>query len=375
MKILFAGGGTGGHVLPIISIVRELKLLHPGTDLNFFYIGPKDPYGALLLSQEGVKVKTIIAGKIRRYGTWKSRLSNALDIFIKIPFGITQSLWHIFFIAPDALLSKGGYGSFPAVVACFVLQIPIFLHESDVAPGLAEKVTSKLALEIFVSFPKTEYFSPQKSIITGNPIRRELLEGSVIEAQKKFGLQGGRPVIFIIGGSQGSQRINDVILAALPNLIKEFEIIHQTGEANIKMVKAESEVVIAQASARYFHAVSFLREQDLRHVYKVADLIIARAGSGSIFEIAAEGKPSILIPLPEAAQDHQYKNAYTYAAHGAAMVLEEANLYPHFLLERIQYLFQHPDELTQMKEAARHFASPRAGQVIAEYILDYLTQK
>lgn len=339
-----------------------------------FYLGPKDPFGAILLTQEGIKVHTIFAGKIRRYVSWKSVAQNLFDILIKIPFGICQAFLYLFFIAPDVVISKGGYGSFPTAIAAKILQIPLFLHESDVSPGLANRIIGRLALEIFVSFPKTEYFAVKKSIICGNPIRREILAGSAEEGKKKFKLTGEKPVIFVIGGSQGAQRINDVILAALPELITEFEIIHQTGDKNFQPVKAEAETVIPPGYEKYYHPVAFLREQDLRDAYRACDLIISRAGSGSIFEIAAVAKPSILVPLPESAQNHQYKNAYAYAAHGAAVVMEEANFLPHFLIKRLKYLFANTDELRKMSKAASDFATPKAGQVIAEYILGYLTQ-
>lgn len=374
MKIVFTGGGTVGHIAPIISIIREMRLLYPSEELKFYYMGPRDVFVTMLLSQEGVLCSSVPAGKIRRYIGWKSILQNFIDIGIKIPLGICISFWRMFFLAPDIVFSKGGYGSFPVVVASWMLQVPLFLHESDVVPGLANRIAGRFALEIFVSFPKTEYFNLQKIIIVGNPIRRELLSGSTEEGRRAFLITGEKPVLLVLGGSQGSQRINDVILAALPELTAHFEILHQTGEENFLAVKGEAEIMIPEGLEKYYHAVGFLREQDLRHAYKICDIVIARAGAGTIFEIAAAGKPSVLIPLAESAQNHQYKNAYAYAAHGAAIVLEEANLYPRFLVERIQYLFSHKDEFEAMAKAAREFAMPRAGQIIAEYILEYLLQ-
>ncbi|OHA67629.1 MAG: hypothetical protein A3D59_03615 [Candidatus Wildermuthbacteria bacterium RIFCSPHIGHO2_02_FULL_47_17] len=374
MKILFTGGGTGGHIVPIIGIAREMKLLYPNSDLKFFYIGPRDSFGAMLLAQEGIKVRSIFAGKIRRNLDWKTVLQNALDLLVKIPLGIFQSFWYIFFIGPDLVLSKGGYGSFPVVFSAWVLQTPIFLHESDVAPGLANRISGKMAVEIFVSFPKTEYFAVQKSIIVGNPIRREILGGSAEEGRAKLHLTGKRPVMLVLGGSQGAQRINDVILAALPELLVDFEIIHQTGDQNFSAVQAEAEVIMPRGYEGFYHPVSFLREVDLRDAYSACDIVVARSGAGTIFETAAVGKPSILVPLPEAAQNHQYKNAYAYGSHGAAIVMEEPNFLPHFFVERLTYLFSHQDELEKMAKAARTFASPKAGQIIAEYVWGYLMQ-
>lgn len=374
MKILFSGGGTAGHILPIIAIVREMKKLN--LDLEFFYIGPEDEFSSILLSQEGIKIKKIFAGKIRRYWGLKSFFQNMVDILFKIPFGFFQSFFYIFILSPDLIFSKGGYGSLAPVFAAWILQVPIFLHESDVTPGLANRLMSRFALEIFVSFPifQTEYFPPKKMISVGNPIKKEILEGSPQEAKKMFNLSGERPVILILGGSQGAQRINDLVLAILPEILEKYEIIHQCGEKKYKEVLAEAAVVIPKSLEKYYHLFSFLMEIELKQAYQAADLVISRAGSGSIFEIAACGKAAILIPLPESAQEHQIKNAYTYAELGGALVIEESNLTSHFFLERIDYLLTRPALLKKMEKAAKDFSRPRSAEIIAQYLGDYLTQ-
>lgn len=372
MKILFTGGGTGGHIFPIIAIVRELKKISPGKKNIFFYLGPKDDFSKALLSKEGIKVRIILSGKLRRYWSLKSLFQNIFDLFFKIPIGILESFFYIFFLAPDLIFSKGGYGSLPVVLAGKMLGVPIFLHESDTVPGMVNKFLARLALEIFVSFPDTPYFPKKKMILVGNPIRRELLEGNKKEAQAFFGLSGEKPVVLILGGSQGAQRINDRILEILPEILKDFELIHQTGQKNFQQVKAEAQVVINQKLAKFYHPFPFLGEEELKNAYAAADLIVARAGSGVIFEIAALGKPSILIPLPESAQEHQIKNAYTFAKNGATIVLEEENFTSHFFLERLRYLFSDQKELERMSLAAKEFSRPKAGQIIAEYIIEYL---
>lgn len=376
MKILFTGGGTGGHIFPIIAISREIKRIYPyEQELQFFYLGPKDDFGSLLLAQEGIKVKTIITGKIRRYFSLSSLFLNFIDICFKIPIGLIQAFFQIFFLAPDLIFSKGGYGSFPVVIAGWILDVPIFLHESDISPGFANKFLSRFALEIFVSFPRTEYFPPKKMILVGNPIRREILDGFKEEAKRIFNLSGEKPVILILGGSQGAQRINDVILEILPEILTDFELIHQAGEKNFKEVEAEAKVVLPENLRKYYHLFPFLKEREIKHAYKISDLIVARAGSGTIFELASLGKPSILIPLPEAAQNHQLKNAYCFARQGATVVIEEGNFTPHFFLEKARYLLSRPEELKEMGEKAKQFSRPRAAKIIAEYIVDYLTFK
>ena len=379
MKILFTGGGTAGHILPIIAVCREIRRVCPD-EVQFFYLGPKDEFGQILLSQEGIEVKPVLAGKIRRYFNWKAPFQNLIDVLFKIPAGILQAFFYIFFLAPDLIFSKGGFGSIPAVTAGWFLGVPIFLHESDINPGLSNRFLSKLALEIFISFPGTESFKPSKMILVGNPIRREILEGSKEEARRLFKStsyqnfgQGKKPIVLILGGSQGAQRINDKILEILPELLKNFEIIHQCGEKNFKEVKAESEATVSKELLSAYHLFSFLKEEVLKQAYAVCDLVVSRAGSGSIFEIAAVRKPAILIPLPEAAQNHQLKNAYAYAGKKAAIVFEEVNFTSRFFLERLKYLVSQQEELEKMERAAGEFSKPLAAKIIAEYIVDYLT--
>jgi len=376
MKILFTGGGTAGHIFPIIAIIREIKKIYLKENLQFFYLGPKDEFGEVLLQQEGVVVKTILAGKIRRYFGFLSFFQNLIDIFIKFPLGFLQSLFYIFFISPDVIFSKGGYGSLPVVLVGWLFLTPIFLHESDVVPGLANRIASRFALEIFVSFPveKTRYFPVKKMLLVGNPIRKEILEGKREKAKTLFNITGEKPVIMVLGGSQGSQRINDVLMIILSQLLEKFELIHQTGEKNFQEIQKETQIILNKELLRYYHPLAFLNEEELKHAYLISDLICSRAGAGAIFEIAGLGKPSILIPLSESAQNHQIENAYAYSEAGACLVLEEINLTPHFFLERIEYLFSQPQKLKEMSQAAESFAKPEAGRIIAEYLLTYLTQ-
>jgi len=384
MKILFAGGGSGGHIFPIIAVAREIRRIYPSIkdgdlpaskkSLEFFYIGPKDDFERIFLSQEGIKVKEIFAGKIRRYLGLKSITQTLIDLFIKTPVGFFQSFFYIFFLSPDLVFSKGGFGSVPSVLAAWILQIPIFLHESDIAPGLANRFLSGFALEIFTSFSATEYFSVKKMILAGNPIRNEILEGTKDIAKFLFQITGEKPVVLILGGSQGAKRINNVVLEILPDLLADLEVIHQAGVNNFEQVQKEVNVMLEKNQKKYYHLFPFFKEDKLKYAYKISDFVVSRAGSGSIFEIAALGKPSILIPLPGSAQNHQVKNAYSYARNGSCLAIEEANLTPHFFLERLNYFFAHPRELEKMREAALEFAKPMAAKVIAGYIVSYLTK-
>jgi len=372
MKILFTGGGTAGHIFPIVAIVQEIKKSNPDSDFQFFYIGPKDEFAEKLFSEEGIEVKTIFAGKIRRYFSFQ----NIIDLFLKTPLGFFQAFYYIFVISPDLIFSKGGYGSIPVIIAGWMLMTPIFIHESDVVPGLANKIASRFALEIFCAFPveQTSYFPAEKMISVGNPLREAILIKPKEDPKKLLKLTGEKPVIFIVGGSQGAQRINDRLLADLSDFLKNFEIIHQTGQKNFEQVKKEAEAVVDKNLKKYYHPFPFLNEIELSAALRAADLIISRAGAGIIFEIAAVGKPSILVPLEGSAQDHQVRNAYAFAQNGAAVVMEEANFRTHFLLETIKQLLSQLRKLKKMAEAAKRFSRPQAARIIAEYIIAYLKQ-
>lgn len=382
MKIVFTGGGSGGHLIPIIAIARQIKKIYPeyrkkktnSPELQFYFVGPEDKLGQAFLNSEKIKINNIFTGKFRRYFNPISILQNIFDIFVKVPIGIGQAFFYLFIISPDLVFSKGGYGAVPTVIAAKILLIPIFMHESDSAPGFTNKFLRKFALEIFTSFPKTENFSVKKLIAVGNPIREEVLSGNREKAKEIFNLSGQKPIILILGGSQGARRVNDKILEILPLLLDDFEIIHQCGQNNYQAIKKELPVIIKKDLEPYYHLYAFLKEEEMAQAYAAADLIISRAGSGSIFEIAAVGKPAILVPLPESAQDHQLKNSYAYQNIGAGLVMEENNFTPHFLLEKLKVLFKSPKKLKEMSDRAKRFSRPQAARIIAHYILEYITQ-
>ena len=376
MRILFTGGGSGGHIYPIVAIAREIRRIYPkkpaspsqGGDLEFYYVGPKDDLSLILLEQEDFVVKTIASGKLRRYFDFK----NFVDILFKIPFGIIQSFILLLAIKPDVVFSKGGSGSIAVTYSARILKIPLFLHESDVVPGLSNQKAAKWAKKIFTSFPKTEYFDPKIITLVGNPIRKEVLEGDKERAGELFNLTFSKPIILIIGGSQGAVAINDFILETINDLLKDYEVIHVVGRENIIQLEKEAQVVMNKDLDKYYHPVAFVDEEKTKHAYAVADLIISRSGSGSIFEIAGCGKPSILIPLPSSAGDHQSKNAYVYYQNGACLVIEQENLKSHFFMQELQLLLLHPEKLKQMKQSALDFAKPLAARAIAREILEFL---
>lgn len=367
MKILLAGGGTGGHFYPLIAVAeeinrqaKEMKLL----DAKMYYMGPS-PYNERALFENNITFKKMSAGKARRYFS----LMNFFDIF-KTAWGLFTSLLQIYSIYPDVVFAKGGYASFPALFSAKILGIPVIIHESDSVPGRLNIWAGKFAQKIAVSYPEAaKYFPEGKVAWTGNPIRKELFHPITDGAKDFLKLEEKVPVIFIIGGSLGSQIINETILDALPRLVQNYQIIHQTGKANFKSVKTTADVALFQSDFKYrYKPFDYLDELSLRMSAGAADIIVSRAGS-AIFEIAAWGVPSIIIPIADSQGDHQRQNAFAYERSGAAVVIEENNLSANILISEINRLILHPEEREKMKEAAKQFVKPDAAGKIAKEII------
>ncbi|MBI4709004.1 MAG: undecaprenyldiphospho-muramoylpentapeptide beta-N-acetylglucosaminyltransferase [Candidatus Portnoybacteria bacterium] len=363
MRILFTGGGTGGHLFPIVAVAREIKKIYKpkeGEKLEMLFVGPQT-IGEEILWKDEIAKKTIWAGKFRRYFS----IQNFFDIFL-VPIGILQSLWILFVFMPNVIFSKGGYGSVPVVLAAWLYRIPVLIHESDSYPGLANRLLAKFSKRIAISFNKaTEFFPAHKTALIGNPVRQEILTGSKEQAKAIFQLISQKPLLLILGGSQGAKAINDSIFIGLLGMLEKCEIIHQCGRENLEDLKT----MLGDIPSGY-HLYSFLDEEQMRHALAAADLVISRAGAGSIAEIAACGKPSIMIPLPNSAGDHQNLNAYEYAKSGATLVVAQENFTPNFLKDRAIVLLQNPTLLSQMSQQAKSFAKLDAAQKIAEEVLN-----
>ena len=368
MKILLTGGGTGGHFYPLMAVAKALNAVADQekiANLELVYMA-EHPYDRNILLQNGIKFKKIYSGKIRRYFSFL----NVIDAAKLIP-GVLKSIFGMYLDFPDVVFSKGGYESFPPVLAARILGIPIIIHESDAIPGKANVWAGKFAKRIAVSFDgSAEYFPKGNAAVAGNPIRKEFFIREVLGAKEYFKLEDGTPTIFIFGGSQGAKNINDNVLDILPELLPDYQIIHQCGENNYQECRGRADLILENLpfKTRYklFPSLEF---GEMRMAYGAADLAVSRAGSGSIFEIAASGLPSIIIPLDGSAQEHQRKNAYAYAKSGAAAVIEEGNLKPHILKSEIDRLFADKEEMAKMSEAAKQFAKPDAAEKIAREII------
>ncbi len=367
MRILFTGGGTGGHVFPIIAVMRELKRMAEEErilDVEIFYASPDD-FGKDLIEQEGALRIKIRSGKIRRYASWR----NIADAFTLV-LGIFQALWNFFLIVPDVVFSKGGHGALPSVIAAIVFRIPLIIHESDAAPGLVNRFSARFAKRIGIAFAGAEEFFRGKNVaLIGVPIRKRILGGDATQAKEKLAILSRLPVVGVMGGSQGAQKINNALLGCLKDMTEEYEVAHQTGANNFEDAAGEARVILEFGHTERYRAFGFLDEFQLEEFYSACDLVVSRAGASSIYEIAAWGKPSLLIPLSHAAQDHQRENAYEYAAAGAAVVIEEGNLTPHILLGEVRKLMGDPEKRKKIGEAAKRFSRVDSAEVVAREIL------
>jgi len=373
MRIILTGGGTGGHFYPLIAVADALyeksgieKLLK---DPDIYYLAP-NPYDADALSAYDIKYKSISAGKSRPGLSFV----NVFDWF-RTGWGIIKAIWTVYVIYPDVIFSKGGYVSFPVLVAGRLLRIPIIIHESDSVPGRVNKWAGKFAQRIAVSFPQAaSFFEKDKVAFTGNPIRSEIAYPANSGAREFLNMDEDIPVIFILGGSQGAQIINSVILETLPKLLESYYVIHQVGDKNVTSVRETTDFFFSELSRskqslrRRYKTFGFLDENAMRMAAGAADIVISRAGS-TIFELAAWAVPSILIPLDTAHADHQRKNAYAYASTGAAVVIDESNLGDDILLSEINNVMNSNDTYLKMTKAAADFARLDAANAIAGEII------
>ncbi len=379
------GGDSGGHIYPLISVAEQLKIIsdQKRIPMEIIYLGCPGNFEFVLVSN-GVRISKLISAKRRRY-------SDIRNIFTlpRLLLGIIQAFWKVFWIMPDVLFSKGGTGSVPVVLACKFYRIPIIIHESDSIAGFSNLFSSKYADRIAIGFEKTaESFADHyekeqdkgdvlaKIALVGNPIRNFLLkEGDINRqvAKKIFEFNPEKPLILVLGGSQGAMRINDFFVNIGKELVSGgLQILLQTGINNFDEIKSEWKLTADTLpdDLKFAFRIAAYFNDDIKDAYAAADLIVSRAGSGSIFEVAAAGKPAILLPLSkEIAGEHQIKNAYEYADKGAAIVIEDENLKPHLFIDQINRLFQNPELLKLMSLAAKNFSKPQAAQTIAEEII------
>jgi UDP-N-acetylglucosamine--N-acetylmuramyl-(pentapeptide) pyrophosphoryl-undecaprenol N-acetylglucosamine transferase len=327
-KIVMTGGGTAGHVTPNIALMPALQ--EAGYDIT--YIGSRNGMEKELIEAQNIPYIGISSGKLRRYFDWK----NFSDPF-RVLKGYGQAIAILKKIKPNIVFSKGGFVSVPVVLAAKACHIPAIIHESDITPGLANRIAVRGAKKVCCNFPETlKYLPSEKAVLTGSPIRRELFSGNADAALAYCGFADhSKPVLLIVGGSSGSKVINDAVRKVLPELLEQFYVIHLCGKGNLdESLKG----LIGYAQFEYANA-------ELTDMFALADMAISRAGANSICELLALHKPNLLIPLSAAAsRGDQILNAKSFAKQGFSYVLEEEELTEKTLLSAVQFVYEHREE-------------------------------
>lgn len=350
MRLIIAGGGTGGHLFPGIAVAEEF--LARGAENEVLFVGTERGIEARLLPKLGYRLELISASGMKGLGTTSKLMSAG-----RLLYGYAQSRKILKEFRPDLVLGVGGYASAPIVLAARGMGIRRFIHEQNAAPGLTNKVLGRFVDGVFISMEESASFFPKKiTQMTGNPIRKEILWGF----QERVRSAGDSFSVLVFGGSAGAQRVNSALLEALPHLAgvkQRLRITHQTGEKDVARVRAGYQGQGVRALV-----LSFI--DDMSAAYGAADLVICRAGATTIAEITACGKGCIFIPYPYAADDHQRKNAESLVRRGAGRMILEEDLTGERLAAEIVDLMEHPGEVYQMEQAARGLAQLDAAQAI-----------
>ena len=321
-RIVFTGGGTAGHVTPNIALFPKLREL--GYDIH--YIGSYEGIEKKLIEDYKIPYYGISTGKLRRYFDPK----NFSDPF-RVIKGFAEAKKILKTLKPDVVFSKGGFVSVPVVRAAASLKIPCIIHESDMTPGLANKLCIPVASKICCNFPETLTGLPaEKAVLTGSPIREELSKGNKFHAMDLCGFTSGKPVILVIGGSLGAAGVNSLVRDALPQLLEDFQIVHICGKDKI------DNLLLNKQGYKQFEYV----KEDLKDLFALADIVISRAGANAICELLALRKPSLLIPLPaSSSRGDQILNAKSFESQGFSMVADEDDLTTYTLVEKVHELY------------------------------------
>ena len=371
MRIAIAGGGTGGHVTPALATIAALREQVAGEPLEFLWIGTAEGVERRIAREQRIPFTTIQAGKLRRYLS----LENLVDLG-RLPVGVIQAISALRRFRPDVVFGTGGFVSVPTVTAAGLLRLPTLIHEQTAQFGLANRLNLRFATTVALPYEASRAFVPQtkaRIVVTGNPVRAEISQGSRAESARLLGLDPQLPTIYATGGARGARAINTTIAALLPDLVQRYQVIHSCGTHDVAPTLAELRALGNQLPAgqreRYV-AVDFVGAE-LPHVYALTTLVIGRAGAGTVAELAALGKPAILIPLPGTGGDEQTKNARLLADVGGAIILPESELTPAKLFALITELLDPAsvDRLTQIGVAARTQAPPDAAAELARELL------
>jgi len=387
IRILVTGGGTGGHVAPAIAVIQTIRKWAEHPDANFTpifqYIGSEQGIEAKLARESEIPFAGVATGKMRRSSRGPLGLltaANLRDAF-RVPVGIVQAIGAVRKFRPDVVLATGGYVSVPPVIAAGMLRIPVLTHEQTVTVGLANKIAGRFASRIALSFEDSLTELPAnlraKAFVTGNPIRAVIFGGNAQRAAERYGFRSeddGLPCLYVTGGAQGSRIINRAVEAALPELLPLCRIIHQCGQQPAGSEQDFDRLTAAigtlpEALQHRYHVTRFVESGEIGDVFALSDLIVGRSGAGTVTELCALGKPSLLIPLFPASGDEQTKNAQRLVNLGAARIIRQSDCDGPRLLTEVREMIADRSKLAAMGAAAATLAKPDAARDLSTALL------
>ena len=363
MKVVFAGGGTGGHLMAGLSIAQEISSRFSGTRIIFFGTNKKNESG--YIGKNGYEFKQIMACKLTSF--------IRLPLFLLVSLiGIVHCLISLMRIKPDVIVGLGGYGSVLPVVAAYVSGIPIILIEQNVIPGRANLIMSRWSDAILCHWESSKKrFKKGHVCVTGVPIRNGIIENMTKDGDNPFGLDFHKKTLLIMGGSQGAQAINKVMLQSIPELqtlVPNLQIIHLTGKHGYREAKESYNGMGIRSFVSEFY-------NDIGAAYRLSDLVISRSGANTIAEITAVGIPAILIPFPYATDNHQYWNAYELSSAGGALIIKQEELEPERVIKIVSDLLMNDERLDNMKKINKSLRKPFAATRVADKICQTLEEK
>jgi UDP-N-acetylglucosamine--N-acetylmuramyl-(pentapeptide) pyrophosphoryl-undecaprenol N-acetylglucosamine transferase len=366
LRVVIAGGGTGGHTSVGLAVATALRQ-RLGDGVSLAWIGSRTGLEATRAPAAGIPYHAIATGKLRR----ALALRNVTDLAVRVPLGLAQAWWRLGRLRPHVVLATGGYVAVPTALAAALRRCPVLVHEQVVVPGLANRLVARLADVVAVSFAAAgRAFPADKVVVTGNPIRAELLQGDRAQAFRRFELDPSIPLVYVTGGAQGSHRLNRVVGAALPELLPRAQLVHQCGDNEFDdagWLAREAEALPAPLRSRY-RVLPFVTDA-LPDLYAAASLVVSRAGAGTVAELCALGLPAILVPLPGTRGDEQTANARVLAEQGAAVLLPERELTPARLAALVGELLADRVRLAIMRDQARSLAMPEAASRLVDLLL------
>jgi UDP-N-acetylglucosamine--N-acetylmuramyl-(pentapeptide) pyrophosphoryl-undecaprenol N-acetylglucosamine transferase len=372
MRIIVTGGGTGGHTYPALTTIRALqaRLAVTGRQAEVLWVGVSHGLEARIAAAEQIGFRAVTTGKLRRSPNRREVVANLADL-VRIPLGILQATAAVARFRPVVVFSTGGYVAVPVGMAAWLLRVPLVIHEQTLGVGLANRILARVADRVLLSHSSSAECLPARAraraVVTGNPVRPELLAGDPCRGRARYGFEAGVPLVVVTGGAQGAMQINRLVAAVLPELLPHCQVLHQTGAHGAAFMREAAGSLPPGLAGRY-RPVDYLHTE-LPDVLAAADLVVARAGAGTVTELTALGKPAVLIPLIPTGGDEQRVSARRLTDAGAARMLAGADATPQRLREDILALLGDPAARRQMGEAAARQGRPDAAEQVVTALL------